>query len=106
VTLELIPTSKSPPDNNILEGTTGQPSIGYLRATIPPTRLKTIRRGLLGAFKLAQSYFSFGAQIGPRGVRIKAKGPKIGTRSYNVSRGLGPRPMGPSAQPCTIANYD
>ena len=53
--LKLIPTSKSPLGNDILEGTTGQLSTRYLRVMIPPTRLKMTGRGLLWVIKTMQS---------------------------------------------------
>ena len=68
VALELIPTFKSPLDSNVLKGTTGQPSVGCLRVITLLTRLEVIeegRGGLLEVFKLARSYFSSWAQIGP-----------------------------------------
>lgn len=101
--LELVPTTKNPSDSNIPEGTIGQPGIGYLRATIPPTRLKNDRGDSPGVFRLAQSYLSFGAQIGPQRARIEAERPKMRVGSKNMSQGLGPRPTGPRAQPSTIA---
>ena len=45
--LELIPTFKSPPNNNIPKGTTEQLSKECLKAITPLTRLETIEKGLL-----------------------------------------------------------
>ena len=42
VALELIPTFKSPVGNNVLKGTTRQPSTGCLRAITLPTRLEVV----------------------------------------------------------------
>ena len=42
VALELIPTFKSLLGNDVLKGTTGQPSAGRLRAMTLPTKLEVI----------------------------------------------------------------
>ena len=90
--LELIPTSKGPLGSDILEDTKGQPSIGYLRAVIPLTRLKMTKRGLLWVFKTVQSHLSSWALIGPWGTRIEAIGPKWG---WGDGLGCQARSLGP-----------
>ena len=63
VALELIPISKSPLGSDIPKGTTGQPSMGYLQAMIPSTKLKTIGRDLLWVSEIVHSYL--GPRLGP-----------------------------------------
>ena len=71
--LELISTFRSPLSSDVLKGTIGQSSTGCLRVITFPTRLEMNvraheRRGgkdLFEVFKLAWSYFSSWAQIGP-----------------------------------------
>ena len=86
VALELIPTFKSLLSSDVLKGTTWQPSAGCLQAVTLPTRLEVIKGegGLLEVFKPAHSHFSSWAQIGPQGVRVKDKGPRMRIGSYNV----------------------
>ena len=73
VALELIPTSKSPLGSDIPEGNTGQPSIGYLQAMIPSTKLKTIGRGLLWVSETVQSYLGPKLGHGMSGLGLKVQ---------------------------------
>ena len=58
MTLELIPIFKSPPNNDIPEGTTEQLSKECLKAITPLTRLEMIGKGLLWVSRTVQSHLS------------------------------------------------